>query len=147
MSTPSHDMDDRQPTQTLFDAFSEEVQTNEMLVVRSVPKVVFEQIDKDSDQAGGPHELPPDYIDAIGRTMFDVPSSEDNTVTVLLPRDDIAQAPSQSLIRIKSVPDNRTYLGIVVKGPFAEPDGLRGDTPIMITTAVRGGIFIPHFHG
>jgi len=83
----------------------------------------------------------------MGRTMFDLPNSEDNTVTVLLPKDDIHSAPSQALVRIRSVTDNRRYLGIVVKGPFAEPDGLRGDAPIMITTAVRGGIFMPRYHG
>ncbi len=114
---------------------------------QAVPDVVFEQINKDVKQAGGPWHLPPEYVGAVGRTMFDLPNSEDNTVTVLLPRDEIGKAPSQSLIRIKSVPDNRVYLGIVVKGPFAEPDGLRGDAPIMITTAVRGGIFMPRYHG
>ncbi len=62
-------------------------------------------------------------------------------------KDDIPKAPSQALVRIRSITDNRTYLGIVVKGPFAEPDGLRGDAPIMITTAVRGGIFMPRYHG
>ena len=50
-------------------------------------------------------------------------------------------------MRIRSVSDSRRYLGIVVAGPFAEPDGLRGDAPIMITTAVRGGIFMPRYHG
>lgn len=142
-----HDDDNMQPFQTLFDAFGEEPETQEALLVRSIPSEVFEQIDKDSEKAGGIWELPPEYVDAIGRTMFDLPTSEDNTITVLLPRDEIAQAPSQSLIRIKSVPDKRTYLGIVIKGPFAEPDGLRGDAPMMITTAVRGGIFMPRFHG
>ena len=111
------------------------------------PDGFFEKLEEDMQKAGEPWQLGPEYKDAIGRTMFDLPNSEDNTVTVLLPRDDISQAPSQSLVRIKSKPDNRVYLGIVVKGPFAEPDGLRGDAPIMITTAVRGGIFIPQFHG
>src|SRR5581483_4016412 len=37
--------------------------------------------------------------------------------------------------------------GVVVAGPFAEPDGLRGDTPLMITTTVRGAVFMPRFHG
>src|SRR6266699_2959907 len=59
----------------------------------------------------------------------------------------VTGAPSQALVRIRSVPDSRKYLGIVIKGPFAEPDGLRGDAPIMITTAVRGGIFMPRYHG
>src|SRR2546430_7109542 len=112
-----------------------------------LPQEVFEQIDQDSKQAGGEWSEPPEYKDAVGRTMFDVSTSEDNTVTVLLAKDDIHKAPSQALVRIRSVHDNRMYLGIVVKGPFAEPDGLRGDAPIMITTAVRGGIFMPRYHG
>ncbi|HZU68085.1 MAG TPA: ATP-binding protein [Ktedonobacteraceae bacterium] len=112
-----------------------------------LPDEVFEQLRADSAEAGGAYNEPPEYSTAIGRTMFDLPSSEDNTITILLPRDDIPKAPSQALIRIRSVTDKRTYLGIVVKGPFAEPDGLRGDAPIMITTAVRGGIFMPRYHG
>jgi uncharacterized protein len=114
-----------------------------------LPQDVLEQIDRDITTAGGEWEEPEEYQGAIGRTMFDLPNSEDNTVTVLLPRDTIHKAPSQSLVRIHSKDDGheRTYLGIVVKGPFAEPDGLRGDAPIMITTAVRGGIFMPRYHG
>ncbi len=117
----------------------------------SLPQEVFEQIDQDISQAGGEWSEPPEYKDAIGRTMFDLPTSEDNTVTVLLPKEDLHKAPAQALVRIHSMADDsadsRTYLGIVVKGPFAEPDGLRGDAPIMITTAVRGGIFMPRYHG
>ncbi len=123
------------------------VSTERYKEVLPLPREVFEQIDQDSIQAGGDWNEPPEYDGAIGRTMFDLPTSEDNTVTVLLSKEDIHEAPSQALVRIRSVPDNRKYLGIVVKGPFAEPDGLRGDAPIMITTAVRGGIFMPRYHG
>src|SRR6266480_5452085 len=112
-----------------------------------LPQEVFEQIEQESIEAGGEWSEPPEYKDAVGRSMFDVPTSEDNTITVLLAKDDIHKAPSQALVRIRSVHDNRKYLGIVVKGPFAEPDGLRGDAPIMITTAVRGGICMPRYHG
>lgn len=112
-----------------------------------LPQEIFEQIEEESTRAGGEWSEPVEYDAAVGRTMFDLPTSEDNTVTVLLPRDDIHQAPSQALVRIRSVSDSRKYLGIVVGGPFAEPDGLRGDAPIMITTAVRGGIFMPRYHG
>ena len=113
----------------------------------SLPQEIFEQIEQESARAGGEWSEPAEYDTAVGRTMFDLPSSEDNTVTVLLSKDDIHQAPSQALVRIRSVSDSRRYLGIVVAGPFAEPDGLRGDAPIMITTAVRGGIFMPRYHG
>ena len=113
----------------------------------TLPQEIFEQIEQESARAGGEWSEPAEYDTAVGRTMFDLPSSEDNTVTVLLSKDDIHQAPSQALVRIRSVSDSRRYLGIVVAGPFAEPDGLRGDAPIMITTAVRGGIFMPRYHG
>src|SRR2546421_3271025 len=123
------------------------VSPEQLQVAMPLPDDVMEQLVKDSAVAGGEWSEQPEYIGAIGRTMFDLPNSEDNTVTVLLPNDAVHAAPSQALVRIRSVTDNRRYLGIVVKGPFAEPDGLRGDAPIMITTAVRGGIFIPRYHG
>ena len=85
-----------------------------------LPDDVMEQLAKDSAAAGGEWSEQPEYIGAIGRTMFDLPNSEDNTVTVLLPNDAVHAAPSQALVRIRSVTDNRRYLGIVVKGPFAE---------------------------
>jgi hypothetical protein len=112
-----------------------------------LPEDVLEQLDADIAQVGGEWSEPTEYQGAVGRTMFDLPSSEDNTITVLIPRDEIGELPSQSLVRVRSMPDGRCYFGIVVKGPFAEPDGLRGDAPIMITTAVRGGIFLPRYHG
>src|SRR5579859_5758258 len=101
-----------------------------------LPQEVFEQIERETSQSGELEE-PPEYRDAIGRTMFDLPNSEDNTLTVLLPKENVHDAPSQALLRILSErnEDQRSYLGMVVQGPFAEPDGLRGDAPIMITTA------------
>lgn len=104
-------------------------------------------LEEDIEALGGEWSEPPEYVGAIGRTMFDLPTSEDNTVTVLLPKEEVSKLPSQALVRVQSVIDSRSYLGIVVKGPFAEPDGLRGDSPIVITTAVRGGIFMPRYHG
>jgi DNA helicase HerA-like ATPase len=83
--------------------------------------------------------------------MYDAPTSKDNTVTVLLPADDISKVPSQSLVRIKSRRvtkggDGRQYIAAVVAGPFAEPDGLRADAPIVVTTTVRGAAFMPRYH-
>lgn len=92
-------------------------------------------------------EEPEEYKGAIGRTMFDTPGAEDGSVTVLLPAEEIDRMPLQALVRIRSVRDRRSYLGIVVSGPFAEPDGLPATSTIMVTTAVRGGIFMPRFHG
>jgi len=82
----------------------------------------------------------------VGRTMFDTPSSDDGTVTVILPCDNIEKVPRQSLLRIRSR-DGRSYLGAVVKGPFAEPDGLRADTPILVVTTAHGGVLLPRYHG
>lgn len=100
-----------------------------------------------TEAAGGAWSERPEDRDAIGRTMFDLPTSDDNTVTVLLPRESIGRVPSQALVRIRSLEDCRTYLAVVVKGPFAEPDGLRADAPVMVTTSVHGAVFLPRYHG
>jgi hypothetical protein len=92
-------------------------------------------------------EEPAVYVGSVGRTMFDTPGAKDNSLTVLLPFDSVQRVPAQSLVRIVSQPDGRQYLGIVVAGPFAEPDGLRADAPALVTTAVQGATFMPRYHG
>lgn len=115
--------------------------------VAATPEEAFQSLDTDAEQAGGAWVEPAGYEGSIGRTMFDTPVSKDGTVTVLLPRDNIDQLPSQALVRIESRADGRTYLGAIVEGPFAEPDGLRADaTPIVVTT-VKGGLLMPPYHG
>jgi uncharacterized protein len=94
--------------------------------------------------AGGP--IAPPAADIVGRTLFDLPGSSDLTVTVLLPNDHLHRAPSQSLVRIRST-DGRAYLGVVTAGPFAEPDGLRGDSPMLQAIATHGGDYLPPYHG
>ncbi|MGH3321766.1 MAG: ATP-binding protein [Streptosporangiaceae bacterium] len=108
--------------------------------VAPVPQAYLEPITDDSRL-----DLPDP--DAVGRTMFDAPGAEDGSVTVLLPKEEIRKVPLQSLVRIASREDGRAYLGIVVSGPFAEPDGLRADANVIVTTSVRGGIFMPRYHG
>ena len=71
-----------------------------------LPQEVLEQVGQDITKAGGEWTEPPEYKGAIGRTMFDLPSSEDNTVTVLLSKDDIHAAPSQALVRIHSIEES-----------------------------------------
>ena len=107
---------------------------------------LLDGLSADIAAAGG--ELTPDddRVGAIGATMFDVPGSEDNALTILLPRENVQKAPSQGLVRIKS-DDGRRYVGIVAAGPFAEPDSLRGDSPMLITVAAHGGIYLPPYHG
>ena len=84
----------------------------------------------------------------IGWTMFDTPTARDDTVVALLPRDNIGKVPNRGLVRIESREDRRTYVGIVQEGPFAEPDGLRGDAPLIVTVQARSGqMLMPQFHG
>ncbi|NCC35489.1 MAG: DUF853 family protein, partial [Chloroflexia bacterium] len=111
------------------------------------PSDVFRSIDADAEAAGGEWKEPAAYEGSVGRTMFDTPSSKDNSLIVLLPRESMELVPAQSLVRIMSIQDERSYLGVVIEGPFAEPDGIRGDAPIVVTTTVKGGIFMPKFHG
>jgi hypothetical protein len=115
--------------------------------VSPMPANTRARIDADAAAVGGAWKEPEAYTGSVGRTMFDTPSSEDTTLTVLLPREQMEALPAQALVRIDSVPDGRVYLGVVIKGPYAEPDGLRGDAPIVVTTTVKGGIFMPKFHG
>src|SRR6266511_5949570 len=107
-----------------------------------LPKEFLEPITDDSG-----YEEPEDARGAIGRTMFDTPGAQDGLVTVLLPKDSIQAVPIQSMVRIISTGDGRRYLGIVTSGPFAEPDGLRADANVIVTTSVRGGILMPRYHG
>ncbi len=111
-----------------------------------MPEDLQERLDADIAQSGG--ELADDTLAAgsLGLTMFDLPNSEDDSITVLLPKESLDLAPSQALVRIKSR-DGRRYLGIVTAGPFVEPDSLRGDSAMLVTIATRGGIYLPPFHG
>jgi DNA helicase HerA-like ATPase len=111
--------------------------------VRPIPLDALAGLDAGEEWAPDPRD-----VDAVGRTMFDAPGSKDNSLVVLLPRESLNRVPAQSLLRIESREDDRTYLGIVTAGPFAEPDGLRADAPTIVTTAVRGATaFVPRYHG
>ena len=115
--------------------------------VAPLPGEVMEAVVQDIEDAGGAYEEAPEYEGSVGRTMFDTPYSEDGTVTALMSKENIEDVPRQSLVRIKSVDDGRSYLGAVVKGPFAEPDGLRADSPILVSVTVRGIVLQPKHHG
>lgn len=113
----------------------------------TVPEEVWRQMDTEAEALGGAF-VPRDWGEqAVGRTMFDLPNSEDNTLVVLLPQNRLQELPSQALVRIRSHPDGRVYLGMVVGGPFAEPDGLRGDAPLVVATNLQGTLFVPRYHG
>ncbi len=118
--------------------------------VLDTPETAFASFDADAQLVGGEYAPPTDEEGCLGRTMFDTPTSQDGTVTVLLPAEQIRRLPGQALVRIVSRDDDRqsrTYLGAVVAGPFAEPDGLRADATALVVTTVRGGYLMPRHHG
>jgi DNA helicase HerA-like ATPase len=104
-----------------------------------------------AEEVGGAYKPLAGTEGAVAFTHFDSPASEDNAVTILLTKENMDRLPSQALVRIKSLKDDgsvdRSYVGTVVAGPFAEPDGLRADSPIVVTTTVQGRIFLPRYHG
>ncbi len=112
---------------------------------------IMERIAQIGQEVGGEFKANPAHYGAIAWTMFDSPGSDDSTITILLERDNIRLTPSQSLVRIvsedKADGQRRTYLGIVTKGPFAEPDGLRADAPLVVTTTIKNMVFTPQYHG
>jgi uncharacterized protein len=115
--------------------------------IRSAPDTASANLARDASDAGGPYEEPPEYQGSIGRTTFDDRSSADGTVTVVLPPDSVDLVPSQSLLKIVSVPDKREYVATVTAGPFCEPDGMRADSPALIASAVNRAMAMPRHHG
>lgn len=123
-----------------------EGKTTEAQSVMPVPDAALQTIGEQIEAAGGEWQEPPEYAGSMARTMFDSPSSDDGSVTTLMGPDKIEVLPRQALVRIKS-DDGRAYLGVVVAGPFAEPDGLRADAPILVAVTVRGALLLPKYHG
>lgn len=115
--------------------------------VLSLPPEVLRSLEQEVAERGGPWEGSPEDEGCIGWTMFDTPQAKDGVIVALLPGAWVGQVPSRALVRIRSRGDGRQYLGIVQEGPFAEPDGLRADAPVVVTTTVRGHIFMPRYHG
>ena len=115
-------------------------------IAQRLPAQAITHLREDAQTVGGPFTPSAEHEGALGFTMFDTPQSEDDTLLVLLPKNNIGALPSQAAIRIKSG-CGRVYLGIVVRGPFALPDGLKADAPPVVATAIRGGFFLPEYHG
>jgi uncharacterized protein len=87
----------------------------------------------------GQHAKPdPELANAVGFTHFDTTSSDDNVLTVLMTRDDLHRLASQTLVRVKSREDNRTYLGVVVRGPFAEPNAVPANSTMAVGVVTHG---------
>lgn len=113
---------------------------------------LFSEIENEIASNGGESVIDNNCKDADGMTMFDVPGSQDNLITVLLPKNKIRAIGAQSMVEIRSRDrknggDGRIYRGIVVAGPFHEPDGIRADAHMLVTTTIHGAIFMPNFHG
>ena len=119
--------------------------------VRSVPSRALDRIQMAAEEIGGAYKPLPGTEGAVAFTHFDTPSSQDHQLTILLTKENMDQLPSQTLVRINSLSDDgkldHAYLGVVTAGPFAEPDGLRADSPIVVATTVQGKIFLPRYHG
>lgn len=113
---------------------------------------LFETLSKEIEKNGGEWTEDINCKGSHGMTMFDMPNSQDNLLTVLLPKKSIRSVGAHSMVEIRSRSkenggDGRIYRGIVVSGPFHEPDGIRADAPMMVTTTIHGAIFMPNFHG
>lgn len=113
---------------------------------------LHEIIEKEILNNGGEWASDPNCDGATGMTMFDMPNSQDNLISVLLPMNNIKNIGAHSIVEIRSRSngnggDGKVYRGIVVAGPFHDPDGIRADAPILISTTINGAIFLPNFHG
>ncbi|WP_049872270.1 hypothetical protein [Myxococcus hansupus] len=89
-------------------------------------------------QAKSGPQVDPELEAAVGFTHFDVTSSQDNLITVLLTREDLHLLASQTLVRVKSKDDRRAYLGVVVRGPFAEPNAVPANSTMAIGVVTHG---------
>jgi len=115
-------------------------------LAKPFPDAALSRIREDIQNAGEPFQPPDEMERAAGFVMFDTPAASDDTVLALVPRTKIGALPSQAVVRIESR-DGRVYTGVVVRGPFALPDGLKPDAPPVVATALRGGFFMPDYHG
>jgi DNA helicase HerA-like ATPase len=82
--------------------------------------------------------MDPELEKAVGFTHFDSTGSHDNVITVLTTREDLHRLASQTLVRVKSREDERSYLGVVVRGPFSEPDAVSASSTMAIGVVVQG---------
>lgn len=125
--------------------------SNSLMVANAKPSVpqstrpdIRARVAQEADAIG---PAPVVEVSSIGTTMFDRFNADDNTITVLLPLAEIAQAPTQALLRIKSEPDGRAYLGVVSAGPFSQPDSMSPDSSVLVSVAVHRGEYMPPYHG
>lgn len=107
-------------------------------ILRPTPPKAQTTLDALKTEAKTASQLDPELAKAVGFTHFDTASSHDNLITVLLARDDIHLLASQTLVRVKSREDGRAYLGVVVRGPFAEPNAIPANSTMAIGVVTHG---------
>src|SRR5436189_5973496 len=92
-------------------------------------ETLHDVIDSEILNNGGEWTNDPNCVGADGMTMFDLPNSQDNLISVLLPTNNIKNVGAHSIVEIRSRSknnggDEKVYRGIVVVGPFHDPDGM-----------------------
>ena len=118
---------------------SKKTETITIMMGQPVPENALSSMAEEIKKSGGEWVGNPEDQGAIGWTAFDSPSSDDGTITVLLPKDTILELTSPIISSNHESLGSSTYLGVIVEGPFAEPDGLKSlDAPVIVTATVRG---------
>ncbi|MHA7629838.1 helicase HerA-like domain-containing protein [Corallococcus sp. M7] len=106
------------------------------LISQTPPRTLNELAD--ISNRAGLYQPDPELANAVGFTHFDTSSSDDNVLTVLMTRDDLPRLASQTLVRVKSREDKRDYLGVVVRGPFAEPNAVPANSTMAVGVITHG---------
>ena len=110
------------------------------LETRELPASVLEQLASPAN--GTPWQPTP----GDGRTLFDTPNSQDNSIVVVFPQECCGKWRSQALAHIRST-DGHLYLAQVARGPYAAPNGLPATSPLLLATQIEGTLFTPPYHG
>ncbi len=106
-------------------------------LIRPTPGKTLGALDALKNQKPAPR-VDPGLEEAVGFTHFDTTASQDNMVTVLTTRDDLHLLASQTLVRVKSREDGRSYLGVIVRGPFAEPNAVPANSTMAVGVVTHG---------
>lgn len=107
-------------------------------VIQETPPEVIHALAAAQQEAREAVKADPELALAVGFTHFDTSSSHDNLITVLSTKEDVPRLASQTLVRVKSREDGRSYLGVVVSGPFAEPNAVPANSSMAIGVVTHG---------
>ncbi|WP_375758171.1 ATP-binding protein [Corallococcus exercitus] len=107
-------------------------------IVQETPREVLHALAAAQKEAQEAVKADPELAFAVGFTHFDTSSSHDNLITVLSTKEDLPRLASQTLVRVKSREDGRSYLGVVVSGPFAEPNAVPANSSMAIGVVTHG---------